>query len=278
MTTPRTMRYDWISFTTDYGLDDGFVAACHGVIATIAPAVRVIDVAHTVPPQEIRRAAAVLRATLPFLPPAVHILVVDPGVGTARRPVVAVTGEGDLLVGPDNGLLPLVAESRAGIRSAHQLTSPSHRLPRVSATFHGRDIFAPAAAHLALGVEPRELGPPVEVDSLVRVAPSAGASVEVGSIRAEVQTLDRFGNIQLNADAGDLGGAEIAAGDVVWFAVGEKAMVAAVRDTFANVPKGRGVLYLDSVGLLSLAVNGGSAAEVLGASPGDTVSVSRVDR
>lgn len=272
------MRYDWISFTTDYGLDDGFVAACHGVIATIAPAVRVIDVAHTVAPQEIHRAAAVLRATLPFLPPAVHILVVDPGVGTARRPIAALTAEDDLLVGPDNGLLPLVAESRGGIRKAHELTSPSYRRPQVSATFHGRDIFAPAAAHLALGVDPRELGPMVEVGSLVRVPPSAGAAVQVGSITAEVQTLDRFGNIQLNANAGDLGAAEITAGDVVWFAVGEKAMVAAVRETFANVPKGRGVLYLDAVGMLSLAVNGGSAAEVLDASPGDTVSVSRVDR
>ena len=271
------MRYDWISLTTDYGLDDGFVAACHGVIARIAPAVRVIDVAHTVPPQDIRRAAVVLAATLPYLPPAVHVVVVDPGVGTARRPVVVGTGDGDVLVGPDNGLLPLVAMARGGVSAAHEITAPEYRLPDVSATFHGRDIFAPAAAHLATGTTPDALGPAIVPDSLVRLAPSVATSVTAGSITTGVRTVDRFGNIEFEAGAAELAGARMAAGSAIRCAVGERDIVATVGTTFADVPPGQAVLYVDSAGLLSLAVNGGSASASLSATAGNQAILSTVD-
>jgi S-adenosylmethionine hydrolase len=271
------MPYNWISLTTDYGLDDGFVAACHGVIATIAPAVRVIDVSHTVPPQDIRRAGAVLQATLPYLPPAVHLVVVDPGVGTARRPIVVRTSADELLVGPDNGLLPLVADARGGVTAAHELSAPEYRLPMVSATFHGRDVFAPAAAHLALGVAPAELGQELAVDSLVRLAPPVDTSIEIGSITTSVHTVDRFGNIQFDSDQSGLAAAEIGHGELVSCTVSGQAVIATVGHTFGDVPVGQSVLYPDSAGRLALAINGGSAAATLAARTGDPVIVSRVD-
>ena len=125
------MGYDWISFTTDYGLDDGFVAACVGVIARIAPAARVLHVSHAVPPQNVRQGAAVLADTVPYLPSGVHLAVVDPGVGTSRRPIVIETGDG-LLVGPDNGLLMPAADQLGGIRAAYELSEPDYRLPEAS--------------------------------------------------------------------------------------------------------------------------------------------------
>ncbi|NMH97426.1 SAM-dependent chlorinase/fluorinase [Pseudonocardia sp. K10HN5] len=124
------MRFGWISFTTDYGLDDGFVAACTGIIARIAPQARVIDVSHGVPPQDVRRGATVLAQTAPYLPAAVHLAVVDPGVGTARRGV-AVVAPGGVLVGPDNGLLIPAAEALGGVQAAHELASPHRRGGRV---------------------------------------------------------------------------------------------------------------------------------------------------
>ena len=122
------MTYDWISVTTDYGLRDGFAAACHGVIARLAPAVRVIDVTHEVPPQQIRHGAMALAQTVPFLPESVHLAVVDPGVGTTRRGVVVVAERG-LLVGPDNGLLLPAADVLGGVQVAYELTEPAFRLP-----------------------------------------------------------------------------------------------------------------------------------------------------
>src|SRR4051812_37274190 len=152
------MAYDWITLTTDYGLADGFVAACHGVIARTAPKAQVIDVSHAVPPQDVRRGAAVLAQVVPYMPPGVHMAVVDPGVGTGRRGVVVVAGE-SVLVGPDNGLLLPAAAALGGAKGAYELTAEEYRLPTVSHTFHGRDVFAPAAGHLTLGVPPAGFGP-----------------------------------------------------------------------------------------------------------------------
>src|SRR5436190_15870208 len=142
--------YDWISLTTDYGCSDGFVAACHGAIARIAPAVRVIDITHSVPPCDVAQGAAVLAQAVPHLPPAVHVAVVDPGVGTARRALAVEAGD-SVLVGPDNGLLPRAADALGGVRRAVVLDNAGWFADPVSATFHGRDVFAPVAARLALG-------------------------------------------------------------------------------------------------------------------------------
>jgi S-adenosylmethionine hydrolase len=255
------MAYDWISLTTDYGLDDGFVAACRGVVARIAPAVRVIDVTHAVPPQHIRQGATILAQTAPFLPDSVHVAVVDPGVGTARRGVIVVTDNG-LLVGPDNGLLLPAAEALGGLTAAYELVATEFRLPIVSATFHGRDVFSPAAAHLALGVPPAEFGPAVA--ELVRL-PDPMVAAGPGKLVSDVLGVDHFGNVQLAARFSDLVTASI--DKQAYVHCGQSMLVATVAHTFADVPTGAAVLYGDSAGKLALAINGGSAAEALGQSP-----------
>src|SRR4029077_15573181 len=153
-----------ITFLTDFGLQDDFVGTCHGVIAGIAPEARVIDVTHGIPPQAVLQGAIVLRNPTPFLPVGVHLAVVDPGVGGDRRALAVRTEDGRTFVGPDNGLLMLAADE-LGVDVAYELTDARVRLEQVSRTFHARDIFAPAAAHLAKGVEPSELGPAVEASA-----------------------------------------------------------------------------------------------------------------
>ncbi len=256
-----------VSFTTDYGLSDGFVAACHGVIARIAPAVRLIDVTHEVPPQQVRTGAEVLAQTAPFLPEAVHLAVVDPGVGTARRGVVVVAERG-ILVGPDNGLLLPAADALGGVKAAFELTAPEYRLPVLSSTFHGRDIFAPAAAHLALGVPPAGFGPSVE--NLVRL-PDPFVAVFPGKLVSEVLTVDHFGNVQLAASPADLALSGLSG--TVSVSSEHVLVKALVGDTFGTVPPGRNVLYTDSSGRLAVAVNGGSAADVLRLGPAQECTI-----
>lgn len=298
------MTYDWISFTTDYGTADGFVAACKGVLGLHAPAVRVIDVTHQVPAQDVRRGAAVLAQTVPWLPPAVHLAVVDPGVGTDRRGVAVVTRRG-ILVGPDNGLLPPAADALGGITGAYELADPAFHLPRVTTTFHGRDVFAPVAARLCLGLDPAALGPPLA--DLVRL-PVPAVHIGPGWLRAEVLTVDGFGNVQLVASAADLAAAGLfpaglspaglspaglAAGPGpaadpsgpavpgpaadrsgrVEVVVGGTAHPARVGRTFGDVAAGELVVIVDSEDLVGIAVNRGDAAARLGIEPGDEVTV-----
>jgi S-adenosylmethionine hydrolase len=253
-----------ISFTTDYGLADGFVAACHGVAVTIAPDVRLIDVTHQVPRGDIRRGALVLAQAVPYLPPgAVHVAVVDPGVGTSRRGV-AVAAPGGVLVGPDNGLLMPAAAALGGASSAVVLTESAYFRRPVSATFHGRDVFAPVAAHACRGVPLAEFGPTVAPAELVALPPPV---LRRGPrwVEAEVVAVDTFGNVQLAATSEVLAAAEIAEGARV--DVGGHVAVRA--PTFGSVAAGELVLYVDSAGFAALAVNGGSAAQRLGAAVGD---------
>jgi len=256
-------RFDWISLTTDYGLADGFAAVCHGVLGRLAPEVRVIDVTHEVPPGEVTRGSAVLAQTAPHLPPAIHIAVVDPGVGTPRRGV-AIEAVHGVLVGPDNGLLPAAADALGGIVRAVELTNPAWHAPVVSATFHGRDIFAPVAARLAHGGELAEAGPAVDVASLVRL-PEPILVLGDGWIDAEVVQIDRYGNLQLAAPASLLD------------RLGETPDVAgtpAVRvETFGAAHPGSMLVYADSAGHMAIAVNGGRAVAALSAAPGDVVRV-----
>ncbi|GAA3457351.1 SAM hydrolase/SAM-dependent halogenase family protein [Dactylosporangium matsuzakiense] len=238
-----------ISFTTDYGLSDGFVAACHGVLARLAPAVRVIDITHLIPPGDIRRAAAILAQTAPSLPGAVHLAVVDPGVGTARRPVALSTRYGSLLVGPDNGLLLPAAEALGGLSTAVHLTNAAWFAPQVSSTFHGRDIFAPVAARLATGSPLHEGGP--EIHDLTNLPPLYFEQAP-GHLTADVQTIDHFGNVQLAAPAAALTGVP---------ATVEVNGVRAVHGvTFADADPGALVVFTDSAGYAAVAVNGGNAA------------------
>lgn len=263
------MSYDWLSFTTDYGIDDGFVGVCEGVIARIAPGPRVIHISHTVPPQDVRRGAAVLAQAVPYLPPAVHLAVVDPGVGTDRRGVALVTAE-CVLVGPDNGLLVPAAELLGGVRAAYELTEPAYRLSTVSATFHGRDVFAPAAAHLAAGTPAEHLGPAVDPATLVRL-PEPETSVEQGKLTTEIRYIDTFGNIQLAATGADLDASGAALGTKAHANLNGRSVNATVGRTFADtIPDGL-IVYVDSGGRVALAVNGGSAANDFGGKVGDPV-------
>jgi S-adenosylmethionine hydrolase len=253
--------YDWITLTTDYGLSDGYAGVLHGIIARHAPWVRVIDVTHLVPPGEVSRGAAVLAQAVGHLPPAVHVGVVDPGVGTGRR-AVAVGTPGGLLVGPDNGLLTGAAEALGGIDAAVRLTEASWFLPDVSMTFHGRDVFAPVAARLAAGVPLADAGPAIDPASLVRL-PDPIVVVGDGYLEAEVLTVDRFGNVQLAApgSALDMLGGQLLVGGV-------RATRAA---TFADGQPGRLIVYIDSAGKVALAVNGGRAVVALAVTPGDVL-------
>jgi S-adenosyl-L-methionine hydrolase (adenosine-forming) len=263
--------YDWLSFTTDYGEADGFAAACRGVIARIAPSVRVINVSHQVPAQDVRRGAGVLAQTVPWLPPAVHLAVVDPGVGTARRGICIVAGE-SILVGPDNGVLLPAADVLGGPREAYELEDPKYWLSNVSATFHGRDIFAPVAAHLTTGVEPAALGRALPTDSLARpVAPIV--AVGVARIEAEVQAVDGFGNVQLAATAADLSAAGLVKGSPLTVNVRRATRRALLGETFGDVGHGELVVYVDSANYVAIAVNGGSAAAALNVRTGDTLLV-----
>ncbi|HEX7743774.1 MAG TPA: SAM-dependent chlorinase/fluorinase [Micromonosporaceae bacterium] len=253
--------YPWISLTTDYGLSDGFVAACHGVIARLAPPVRVIDVTHAVPPGDVVRGAAVLAQTVVHLPAAVHVAVVDPGVGTARR-AIAVGTPGGLLVGPDNGLLPWAADALGGPREVVELANRAWFAEKVSHTFHGRDIFVPVAARLATGSALHQAGPALDAADLVRL-PEPVVAIGDGWLETEVLTVDRFGNVQLAAPASALDGfgPELSVGGVH-----------AVRGkTFGEVRAGGLVVYADSADHVAVAVNGGRAVVVLAAAPGDVL-------
>ncbi|GIH10933.1 hypothetical protein Rhe02_90000 [Rhizocola hellebori] len=251
-------EFDYVSFTTDYGLSDGFVASCHGQIARLAPPVKIIDVTHLIAPGDVTRGAAVLAQTVPYLPTSVHLAVVDPGVGTQRRAVVLHTPKG-VLVGPDNGLLIWAADALGGITSAHELSTPD----TASRTFHGRDVFAPAAARLAVGSLPP--GPAIDPHSLVRL-PDPVVAIGEGWIEAEVLTIDRFGNVQLAApgaylqqlpDSVTVGGCRAMRGE-----------------TFSDAPSGGMVVFADSANQLAIAVNGGRAAVMLAVNPGDIVRIS----
>jgi S-adenosyl-L-methionine hydrolase (adenosine-forming) len=270
---PGMAGYDWITFTSDYGLEDNFVGVCHGVMARVAPRARVIDVSHGVGAQDVRQGALVLAQAVPYLPSAVHLAVVDPGVGSGRG-MVAVEAGGQVLVGPDNGLLVWAAEALGGVGRVHALQEPAYRLPAVSATFHGRDVFAPAAAHLAAGVAPGALGPELDPGGLVRLE-RAGAQVDGDRVGTSVVAVDHFGNLALDLRRDDLARAGVAVGDPVEVRVGGRAHRLVFAETFSSVPAGDLVLHEDSFGSLAVAVNQGRAAERLAAGVGDRVEVAR---
>jgi S-adenosyl-L-methionine hydrolase (adenosine-forming) len=269
-----------ISFLSDYGLQDEFVGVCHGVIARRCPGARVIDLTHSIPPHDVRAGALTLRDCLRFLPTGVHLAIVDPDVGAigkqARRAIALRAADGQLLVGPDNGLLIPAAMALGGAAEAVDIGASRERLQPLSATFHGRDLFAPVAAALADGVSLSEVGEPLD-PGVLRQLQLPTATLSGDTLRVEVLGVDRFGNIGVNATAKQLqeiglehgravsvervgGGSPTTAGE---------GPLAVYRSAFADMPAGEMLLYVDARGMAALAVNLGSAAQSLGAGPND---------
>jgi S-adenosylmethionine hydrolase len=256
-----------VFFLSDYGTDDEFVGVVHAVLHRLAPGLAVIDLSHRIPPFDVAAGAAMLVRCAPALGPGVVLAVVDPGVGSGRRAVAARTGSGHWLVGPDNGLLSPVADALGGVAGAVRLDS------RVGGTFDGRDVFAPAAAHLAGDGDPGALGPEVDPDTLQpgpdaadRGDPTVAAGPSGPELVTSVTWVDRFGNVQLDLGPGSLDALGITTGSTaaVLVAGREPAVVARRVGTFAQLGPDELGLLLDANGRAALVVDCGSAAAALG--------------
>lgn len=255
-----------VSLLTDYGRDDDFVGVCHGVIRGIHPGAEIVDITHGIERYAVRQGALVLRNTLPYVPAGVHVAVVDPQVGTERRAVALRTGDGRILVGPDNGLLSLAWERCQGVELAVDVTRSPHRLEPVSATFHGRDIFAPVAAHLAAGAELADAGDPLDPHTLERVTLPEPRD-EDGAVVAHALVIDHFGNVGLNVSHERLAGTGITLGGRVAVEAEGERYEATYAQTFADVSPGELLIYQDAYRTLALAINRGDAAGTLRLGP-----------
>jgi S-adenosylmethionine hydrolase len=261
----------FITFLSDFGLKDDFVGTCHGVMKRIAPEAEIIDITHGIPAQSVLQGALVLANTIGYMPIGVHLAVVDPGVGGPRRPLALRDVEGRLYVGPDNGLL-LPAARKAGVSAAHELANPAYALETISRTFHARDLFAPAAAHLAGGVPLEDLGPPLATDGLVDLdLPEPRFSD--GTALATLLYVDSFGNIMLNLTREDVERIGIVSGTRVELELAGERYYAVMARTFADARPGDVILYEDSYGNVSVAISRGSAARMLHASPGQRIRI-----
>jgi S-adenosylmethionine hydrolase len=264
----------FITFLSDYGPSDEFVGVCHGVIAMRCPSARVIDLTHSIPPHDVLAGALTLRDSLRYLPPGVHLAVVDPGVGAHARRAVALRTqhEARLLVGPDNGLLMPAAQALAGAVQAVEISQSPERLQPVSATFHGRDIFAPVAATLASGAPLSAVGEPLDPSTLIELAIPV-AQIDDCALHARVLSADRFGNLALDATPGQLEELGLSAGAGIAIEASGEPARAVIARTFADVDPGALLLYADARGMLAVAVREGSAIKTLGLSAGQKLTV-----
>jgi S-adenosyl-L-methionine hydrolase (adenosine-forming) len=251
-----------VSLLTDYGLDDEFVGVCHGVILNIAPEAQIVDITHGIPRHGVREGAVTLRNALPYMSQGVHVGVVDPQVGTERRAVALRCGDGQILVGPDNGLLSLAWDVLGGVVEAVDISRSRYRLEPLSATFHGRDLFAPVAAALAAGAPLPEAGEPLDPADLVTLTLPEPRR-EDGVLVAHAIDRDAYGNIALNVGHADVIAVGIRLGD----AVDVNGHPGLYVHTFADVPAGHLLVYEDAWRSLALAVNRGDAAALLGLVP-----------
>jgi len=258
-----------LCFLSDFGLADDFAGTCKGVMLKIAPGVSIVDLTHEVPGFGVEAGAEILQHATRYMPAdTVYLAVVDPGVGTGRRGIALRTQSGALLVGPDNGLLVLAAESLGGISGACALTDDRFHLHPVSNTFHGRDVFAPVAAHLAAGVELSELGEPVDPSSLIRLGPAGALVDEEGGFVTHIISIDRFGNARLSVMQEESG---LEYGETLKVDAGDGEMSVRYVETFGWAKAGELVLVPDSHWRLSLAINKGSAAQALALEVGGKV-------
>ena len=258
-----------VCFLTDFGLADDFVGTCKGVMLGVAPGLTIIDLTHEVPGFEVEAGAEILHHATRYMPPqTVYLAVVDPGVGTGRRALALRTGRDALLVGPDNGLLLPAAESLGGVLEAVVLANPDYQIQPVSNTFHGRDIFAPAAAYLATGTPPGELGHTVDPSALMRLDKMEAPKERGGTLEAGIISIDRFGNARLSLLQEESG---LAYGDVLQVDTGDGHMSVRYVETFGSSNAGELVLVPDSHWRVSLSINKGNASQALGLGVGDRV-------
>ncbi len=259
-----------ITLLTDFGAGSEYVGALHALLAVSSPGTRRIDLAHDIPPGDIRLGALTLARLAPLAPTAIHLAVVDPGVGGPRRAAIVALADGGALVGPDNGLLSPAAAALGGVQGVALPPLPEE----APATFHGRDVFAPAAARLAAGARPSDLGTPFDVSELM--APDLPAPrVAPGELVAPVVAIDRFGNLQLLARGTDLEAAGFSLGERIFAAVTDRRHPATVCRTFGDAAERGMLVHIDSHGMVALAVNGGSAAQRVGATSGDALTLGR---
>jgi S-adenosylmethionine hydrolase len=269
-----------ISLLTDFGARDPSAGILHGVILGIAPDASIVDISHEVRKYAIRDGALLLWCALPYLPVGLHVAVVDPGVGTARRPVAIRAARGDVLIGPDNGLLIGGADRLGGVVAAHLLEAEAYRLPVVSTSFHGRDIFAPAAAHLANGVRLEDLGPAIDPATL-GPSPLPEPTVDDGRLTTTIVYVDTFGNVKIGATRGQLEAAlgPLTPGDRLGLRIGAHAEVETPwLATFGEAGVGDLLLYEDSYGRVCLAENQGDAASRLGLREDDPIAIRRAGK
>jgi S-adenosylmethionine hydrolase len=261
-----------ITFLSDYGYEDEFAGVCRAVISQIVPGAPIIDLTHGIARQDVRQGAIALANALPSCPPGVHLAVVDPGVGSDRRAVAVEAPEGRYLVGPDNGLLSRALDRLGGARGAVELSRSPFRLEPVSATFHGRDLFAPVAAHLSLGAHLEEAGEaidPASLEALELPTPTVGAD----EVIANAIHTDGYGNVTLNLDAEMLAGGPLRPGDALEVRAPDGRFRASWASTFADLPAGEVLLYEDSSGALALAVSGGDASGLMNLAPDGEVAL-----
>tara|TARA_B100000686_G_scaffold341653_1_gene419376 strand:+ start:170 stop:1060 length:891 start_codon:yes stop_codon:yes gene_type:complete len=269
----RSKKYETISFLSDFGTTDEFVGVVHSVINSIVPFVKVIDITHGIPHYDIRSGGLALARSAQYLSPGVVLAVVDPGVGTQRRAVAVEVGGGEsVLVGPDNGLLAPTVALVGGADRAVSLTETKYQLPAPGPTFAGRDIFGPAAAHIASGVDLLDLGEEVEVSSLVPgLMPIT--SKEDDGLHAEVLWVDQYGNAQINLDPAEL---EIKENEINHFEITTSGLtrIAKKVNNFEELSGGELGLTIDSYGLVALVIGRGSAADEMKISTGNQVIIS----
>ena len=266
------LRYDTVTFLSDYGTADEFVGIVKSVIRQLAPGVDVIDLTHEIPPFDVRAGGLTLARSVQYACPGVILAVVDPGVGTDRRPIaIEVAGGAAVLVGPDNGVLAAAAGMIGGADRAVVLDNPEYRLESPGPTFDGRDVFAPAAAHLCNGVPLDELGTPIS-PALLTPGMMPLTRPDGDELVAEVLWIDRFGNAQLNVDPAEIEGW----GDRIGLTIGGSARTSRRARTFADIAVGELGCIVDSYGLITVIANRASAAEMLGLADGDEVRLRRL--
>lgn len=269
------MSIAYITLMTDFGNRDDSAGCCRGVIAARAPQARMVDITHEIPAFDIRRGALTWINVLPYMPVGQHIGVVDPGVGTARRPIAVQTERGDVLVGPDNGLLPAGAAALGGAVAAVELANERFILQPRSHTFHGRDIFSPMAAALATGTPLEELGPALDLATLVQLE-LPQPMWEGATLHCAVAYIDNFGNLRLNAGEEVVERWNLREGDAVGVTLGGQTLTVPFTRAFGLTPQGMAALIVDSYRQLMLAINRDSAAAIFGVEVDMPVIVERI--